>query len=78
MDNDDKVMLYLYRDIGLFWERTLGLEENRDMCSMSANKGLKTFFSRPDSIIYNITNAKGMSQRAISSYKASPSKKNNY
>jgi four helix bundle protein len=23
MDSDNKVMLYLYKDIGLFWERTL-------------------------------------------------------
>jgi hypothetical protein len=65
MDNDDKVMLYLYKDVGLFWERTLGREENRDMCAMTANKGLRTFFSREDSIVYNITNAKDMNQRPI-------------
>jgi hypothetical protein len=65
MDSDNKVMLYLYKDIGLFWERTLSSDDNRDMCSMATNKGLRTFFNKQNSIIYNITNAKDMHKKPI-------------
>jgi hypothetical protein len=65
MDSDDMVMLYLYKDIGLYWERTLSSDDNRDMCSMATNKGLRTFFNKDNSIIYNITNAKDMHKKPI-------------
>jgi hypothetical protein len=65
MDSDDMVMLYLYKDIGLYWERTLSSDDNRDMCSMATNKGLRTFFNKDNSMIYNITNAKDMHKKAI-------------
>jgi hypothetical protein len=65
VDSDDKVMLYLYKDIGLFWERKLSSDDNRDMCSMARNKGLRTFFNKDNSIVYNITNAKDMHKKPI-------------
>jgi hypothetical protein len=65
MDSDDMVMLYLYKDIGLYWERTLSSDDNRDMCSMATNKGLRTFFNKDNSIIYNITNAKDMHKKPV-------------
>jgi hypothetical protein len=44
MSNNDKIILYLYKDIGLYWEQFLSHENQRDRCSLIKNKGLNTFF----------------------------------
>lgn len=65
MPTDDQIMLFLYKDIGLFWENTLSLKKNNDMCSLTVNKGLRTFFEQKNSIVYNITNARDIDQKDI-------------
>jgi hypothetical protein len=42
MNPDDKILLYLYKDIGLYWERVLSKEDERERCSQLTNKGLNT------------------------------------
>ena len=55
MDNTGKMLLFLYKDVGLFWEKQLSLKENSDMCSLVKSKNLKKFFKKNE-IIYNVTN----------------------
>jgi hypothetical protein len=54
MSNNDKILLYLYKDIGLYWERVLSDENQRDRCSLLKNKGLNTFF-RSERISFVVT-----------------------
>jgi hypothetical protein len=51
-------MLYLYKDIGIYWENTLSRDDQKARCSMNSIKGLKTFFHRKSNkIIFNMTNS---------------------
>ena len=48
-------LMFLYRNVGLLWEKQLSLAENRNMCSLVKNKKLAKFFKQ-GKVIYNITN----------------------
>lgn len=58
--NRDELLLYLYRDVGLYWEKELTLPENKQRISLRSNQRLKTFF-RNNEVIYNITNSRNIS-----------------
>lgn len=54
--NEDELLLYLYRNVGLYWEKELSLVENKDRISLRSNDSLKTFI-KSNQITYYITNA---------------------
>jgi hypothetical protein len=65
MGNEDQIMLFLYKDIGLYWEQELKKDEHKDRCSMTKNTALKDFFLKQNAITYNLTNARNMEQKDI-------------
>lgn len=58
--NEDELLLYLYREVGLYWEKELSLPENKQRISLRSNQRLKTFF-RNSEVTYNITNSGNIS-----------------
>lgn len=54
--NEDQILLFLFRDVGLYWERYLSHDEHRNRLSTRANNALRTFVSNKR-VVYNITNA---------------------
>jgi hypothetical protein len=58
----EELLLYLYRDVGLYWEKELSLSVNRERISLRSNAQLKQFF-RSNEVVYNITNSKDISKQ---------------
>jgi len=54
---DEQILLYLFRDVGLYWERYLSKDEHRQRLSTRANAPLHQFV-RHNRVVYHITNAK--------------------
>lgn len=63
--NEDEILLYLYRNIGLYWENELSLEENNDRTSLRGpNMVLRNFF-REREVVYFITNLANIPEQIV-------------
>lgn len=58
----EELLLYLYRDVGLYWEKELSLPDNKERISLRSNAKLKKFF-RDNEVVYYITNSKDISKQ---------------
>jgi hypothetical protein len=59
LNSEDKILLFLYREIGLKWEKVLSKNENRKILSLRSNKKLEKLI-KDENIIYNLTNSKNI------------------
>jgi len=59
--NNDEILLFLYKDVGLLWEHTLSQPAYRSRLSLNQNNKLRDFIRRKSqTITYYITNRNGL------------------
>lgn len=60
----EELLLYLYRDVGLYWEKELSLPDNKERISLRSNAQLKQLF-RNNEVVCNISNSKDISKQEL-------------
>lgn len=50
----DELLLYLYKNIGLYWEKELSLDENRHRLIYTSNPNLRRFIKTESNIRYEV------------------------
>jgi len=62
-DFDKQIMLFLYLDVGMLWEKYISKDEK--CASKKKNKKLNKFFQDDSLINYNVTNAKDIAKKKV-------------